>query len=103
MTLRRLDFHRVAAAALSHAETLVSRWLPEGRREAGEWVALNPRRSDRSRGSFKVNLRTGRWGDFATGERGGDLISLAAFVFHLSQIEAARKVAAAVGVDPYEP
>jgi hypothetical protein len=30
-----------------------------------------------------------------------DLISLAAFIFHLSQIEAARKIAAAIGIDPH--
>lgn len=101
MIPRKIDFGHVAASALPHAETLVPRWLPDGRREASEWVALNPRRSDRKRGSFKVNLRSGRWGDFATGDRGGDLISLAAFVFHLSQIEAARKIAAAIGIDPH--
>ena len=53
-------------------------------------------------GSFKVNLRTGRWCDFATGDAGGDLIALAAYLFHLDQAEAARKIAAALGIDPYE-
>lgn len=101
MRCAKVDFARVAAAALPYAETLVPRWLPEGRREASEWVALNPRRSDRRRGSFKVNLRSGRWGDFATGDRGGDLISLAAHLFQLSQIEAARKIATAIGIAPH--
>ena len=39
-----------------------------------------------------MNLRTGRWSDFATGDKGGDPVSLAAFLFNLSHIEAARRL-----------
>ena len=98
----RIDFKRIAADATSHAETIVGRWLPDGRREGHEWVATNPRRADRRRGSFKVNLITGKWGDFASGDFGGDLISLAAFLFRLRQAEAALKVADMLGIDPYD-
>src|SRR4051812_30722944 len=87
------DFDTVAAAALPPLPVLVSRWLPGGRREGNEWVSLNPRRGDRRPGSFKVNLRTGRWADFATDDRGGDVISLAAHLYGLSQLEAAQKLA----------
>ena len=59
MTGGRVDFDRVAEAALRDAELIVRRWLPGGRTEGAEWVARNPRRLDRRRGSFKVNLRTG--------------------------------------------
>jgi len=59
-------------------------------------------RDDRRRGSFKVNVATGKWGDFATGERGGDLVSLAAYLFKLSQAEAALKVADMIGIESYE-
>lgn len=97
-----IAFRAIAEAASRQVDSIVKRWLPDGRREGGEWVARNPRRSDKRAGSFKVNLRTGRWGDFATGDRGGDLISLAAYLFALDQAEAARRVAAMVGVDPYE-
>ena len=41
---------------------------------------MNPTRPDRRAGSFKVNLRTGRWADFATGDKGGDAVSLAAYL-----------------------
>ena len=41
-----------------------------------EWVALNPRRCDRNLGSFKVNRFDGKWRDFATGDKGGDPVSL---------------------------
>jgi hypothetical protein len=81
---------------------LVPRWLPEGRREGAEWIAKNPRRIDKRRGSFKVNLRTGRWSDFAVEESGGDLISLASYLFHLKQGQAAVKIADALGVNAYE-
>jgi hypothetical protein len=98
---RSIDFARIAATALSSSDAIVSRWLPGGRRDGPEWVARNPKRADAHPGSFKVNLRTGRWSDFATGDRGGDLIALAAFLFDLKQDEAAHRVAEMLGVDPY--
>jgi|SRR5579871_1063225 len=97
-----IAFGRIAEAAAARADLIVRRWLPDGRREGHEWVALNPTRGDRRRGSFKVNLRTGRWSDFASGESGGDLISLAAYLHRLTQPQAAKQIAGMVGVDPYE-
>ena len=76
----KVDFGRVNAAALGNAEGVVRGLLPDGRRDGAEWVARNPQRPDRRLGSFKVNLNSGKWADFATGDRGGDLVSLAAFV-----------------------
>ncbi len=99
---RRIAFERIAAAALAAAPEILARWLPRGRREGTEWVSINPRRADARPGSFKVNLRTGKWSDFATGEAGGDLIALAAYLFGLRQDEAALKVADMLGVDPHE-
>jgi hypothetical protein len=99
---RSIDFRRVAAAAAAQSTVILSRWLPDGRCEGHEWTACNPRRADRTRGSFRVNVQSGKWGDFATGDGGGDLISLAAYLFNLRQDEAALKVAEMVGVDPYE-
>jgi hypothetical protein len=99
---RRIAFRRIADAALARADAIAQRWLPDGRRDGAEWVARNPTRADRKRGSFKVNLGTGKWGDFATGDRGGDLVSLAAYLFKLSQADAALRVAEMIGVDPYE-
>lgn len=94
----RLDFAAVNAAALPALPALLVRWLPKGRVEGREYVARNPRRADRHLGSFKVNLRTGRWADFATGDRGGDPVSLAAYLFGLSQLEAGRRLADALGL-----
>lgn len=99
---QRIAFARIADAARNSADAIVTRWLPDGRREGREWVARNPKRADKGLGSFKVNLTSGRWGDFATGDKGGDLIALAAFLFDLKQDEAACSVAEMVGVDAYE-
>lgn len=98
----RVDFSRVNAAALRNADGVVRGLLPDGRREANEWVARNPHRADRRLGSFKVNLVTGKWGDFAAGDRGGDLVSLAAFVANTSQRDACIRLAESLGVHPYE-
>jgi hypothetical protein len=99
---RKIAFKHIADAALSYSDALVQRWLPDGKREGAEWVAINPTRGDSRRGSFKVNLRTGFWSDFADGAGGGDLISLAAYLFNLKQGEAALKIADMLGISPYE-
>jgi hypothetical protein len=99
---RRIAFKRIADAALRRVELIVPRWLPDGRREGTEWVAINPTRADGRKGSFKVNLRNGKWGDFASNDRGGDLISLAAYLHSINNGEAAVKVAGMLGIDAYE-
>jgi len=95
---RRLDFDAINAAARRDLPALLARWLPDGRTNGREYEARNPRRGDRNPGSFRVNLRTGKWSDFATGDGGGDPVSLAAFLFNLSQIDAARRLATMLGV-----
>ena len=93
-----IDFRHINSRALPVLQSILSRWLPDGRRLGSEWVARNPRRLDRRLGSFRINLRTGKWADFATGDRGGDVISLAAYLGGFSQIEAARRLANMLGV-----
>ena len=98
---RLIDFPRVSAAALAQSEAVARAFLPDGRRESAEWVARNPRREDHKPGSFKVNLRTGKWGDFATGEGGGDLVSLVAYLTGDSQRDAALRLADSLGVQAF--
>ena len=95
---QRIDFHAINAAAHSALAILLRRWLPDGRVQGREYVSLNPRRVDRRLGSFRINLSTGKWADFATGAKGGGVISLAAYLFGLSQAEAARRLAHMLGV-----
>jgi hypothetical protein len=98
----RLSFDAINCAALSELPGLVQRWLPNGRRKGREWVALNPKRRDKSRGSFKINLRTGRWSDFATGDKGGDVVSLVAYLAGIRQSEAALQLAEMLRVSPWQ-
>ena len=86
------DFKTIADLAKSSSLMVVSYLCPYGKREGHEWVALNPMRSDTKPGSFKINLTTGKWGDFATGDRGGDLIALWAYIKGTTQYEALREL-----------
>ena len=99
--LRRdnVDFDAVNRTALTYLPSLVGTWAPDGRMHGAEWVARNPTRAGRNPVSFSVNVRSGKWCDFATRDVGGDPISLAAYLFHTSQIDAARALAAVLSVD----
>jgi hypothetical protein len=97
----RIDFETIATTARRHTRALCTRILPGGKVLGNEYVALNPKRGDRCPGSFKVNLRTGKWADFATGERGGDLIALVAWRYDLLQGEAAKRLASLLSI-PFE-
>ena len=93
-----IDFDAINRTALPALPALLDRWAPGGRHEGREYVARNPKRHDRRPGSFRINLASGRWADFATGDAGGDVVSLAAFLFDLSQAEAARRIAGMLGI-----
>ncbi len=95
---RSIDFARINAAALLHLPAICSRLAPDGRREGQEWVAKNPTRLDRRAGSFKINLKSGRWADFATDEKGGDPVSLVAYTAKTSQANAARLLSRMLGI-----
>ena len=94
----RLDFDSINRAGLASLPTLLRRWLPDGRLVGREYTARNPRRADRRPGSFKVNINTGKWADFACDAKGGDVVSLAAYLSGTGQAEAARALADMLGV-----
>jgi hypothetical protein len=95
-----IDFARVNRAALAVLARLLERWLPDGRLRGTEYTALNPRRVDHRPGSFRINIRTGRWADFAIdGARGGDVVSLAAYLGRIRQVEAAEQLAAMLNIE----
>jgi hypothetical protein len=96
---RPADFATINGDALANLHAILRRWLPDGRVIGREYVARNPTRMDRQPGSFKVNLETGRWADFAPGDKGGDPVSLAAYLACCSQSEAARRLAQMLGHD----
>ncbi len=96
--LSRLDFGAINRAGLTSLPALLRRWLPDGRLKGREYTALNPTRADRRPGSFRINTGSGRWSDFATGDAGGDVVSLAAYLSGTGQAEAARALADMLGV-----
>lgn len=96
---QQVNFREVNQLAMSYLPSLLSKWLPDGKVLGHEFTALNPKRNDNKAGSFKVNLVTGRWADFATGDRGGDIVSLAAYLADLSQSDAAKAILRMVGVN----
>jgi hypothetical protein len=87
-----ISYSSVHQMALPRALELCQQLLPGGRKAGNEYLALNPKRADRSIGSFRINLRTGKWADFATTDRGGDFISLVAWLYGLRQSEAAVRL-----------
>lgn len=82
------DFRRLAADLLARADSLLPDWFPQGRRQGREFVCGNL--AGEAGDSLKVNTDTGRWSDFATGESGGDMVSLYAAKERVSQAEAFR-------------
>ncbi len=98
MTGGRIEFAAVNMAALAVLPSLLQRWAPGGVVRGSEYTALNPKRADRRPGSFRVNTRTGKWADFATGDKGGDVVSLAASLSGIGQAEAAQALASMLGV-----
>ncbi|MHB1098524.1 MAG: virulence-associated E family protein [Burkholderiales bacterium] len=92
--MKAIDFDAVNRSLMHGYDAHVSKWLPGGRREGHEYKALNPTRSDSHIGSFSINLNTGAWADFATGDKGSDPVSLYAYLFtHGDQGKAARELA----------
>jgi len=93
-----VEIQRIANAALLAADNLLVDWLPDGTRKGKEYWPTNPVRGDRKSGSFSINVHTGKWNDFASGDKGGDLVSLLAYLRGCSQIEAARILAGQLGL-----
>jgi hypothetical protein len=93
-----IDFDAVNQAALGRARPLLQDLIPGGKFRSLEYVVRNPRRDDQQPGSFKINYRTAVWKDFASGDGGGDFISLAAYIWDCTQADAARRLADKLGV-----
>ncbi len=90
----------VAVAALSRFDQ-VADWLglAGGKHQGREYLPLNPKRADTKAGSFTINRDSGAWSDFATGDKGGDLVSLCAYLHDIKQGAAADKLAGFLGIE----
>ena len=76
---------------------ILNNWLPDGKRQGSDWVALNPNRQDKNTGSFRVDINTGKWVDKAIGESGGDYVSLVAYLDGTNQGKAADELVRFLG------
>jgi hypothetical protein len=97
-----LDFDSINRMALAAFPAVLARILPRGKMIGLEYVALNPTRADHRPGSFKIRLsgsRAGSWADFATSDKGGDPISLVAYLEGVSHGDAARRLARMLGLE----
>ena len=92
------NIKQVAAAALSSIDAVLNRWLPGGKRNGHEYQAINPTRPDSKLGSFSINCNTGAWADFASDDKGGDLVALVAYLEGSKQGAAAKRLAEFLGM-----
>lgn len=97
---QKLDFSLVNDRALQSIDSVLNSWLPNGKHQGNEYVVANPTRSDSRAGSFSVNLTNGVWCDFATNDKGGDLIALVAYLDRIKNGEACKSLSQFLGIDP---
>jgi hypothetical protein len=93
----RLNFAEINRAILADYPGFLQRWIPGGRFTGCEYVPVNPKRHDRRAGSFKINWRTGKWSDFATGDGGTTPLSLYAYLTGLPYAQAGFSLAEKLG------
>ena len=84
------DFALIKRKYRDNPIAVLQQLVGQGRIEGSDYVALNPRRNDVKLGSFRVDISTGRFHDFATGDGGGSVIDLAMFVYNCGIVEAAH-------------
>jgi len=75
-SFKMINSYKLNRDLLSHLPNLLPKYFPNGKLERNEYVMLNPTRQDRNLGSFRINIKTGAWGDFAIGKKGFGIISL---------------------------
>lgn len=84
--MRGLDFSGLNQRLLGDIRSLLSSWLPGGKLVGQEYCCGDLRGTKGD--SLKVNIESGKWADFATGDKGGDLISLYAAINGIDQKQA---------------
>ncbi len=96
-SFERIDFRALNEALLARAHLLVPDWLPGGVKRGKEWVCGDL--TGGAGGSCSVNMESGVWKDFQSGDAGGDLVSLYAAIFcNGRQGDAGRELAERFGL-----
>ena len=84
----------VSNSPLRYLQAKISNGVVEG----NDYVGLNPTRVDANPGSFRINIKTGKFIDHATGDKGGDWVSLHAYLTGQKNFQAAVELAGLYGV-----
>lgn len=85
-----MNFEFLHAQLLPRAQSLLAEWFPAGQIKGSEFLVGDLAGSKGE--SLSININTGKWQDFATGQKGGDLISLFAARENIGQGEAAKRL-----------
>lgn len=94
-----IDFDKLNIYLLPSMEAIAREFAPGGMLRGKEYVTLNPRRADSDIGSFSVNIQTGVWKDFSSGEGGKGAISLCMFINSIPAVEAAKLLSKRYNLD----
>lgn len=86
-----IDFERINNDLLRRSREFVRELFPKAE-FSGHEAKIGSLAGERGK-SLSINLETGVWKDFATGDGGSDLVSLGAAVWGCSQGEAAKRIA----------
>lgn len=89
------QFKELASVLLSQAMEFLPNWLDGGKKIGNEFVCSGLRGGQGK--SLSINLVSGVWCDFATGDKGSDLISLYAAIMKLTQGKAYELLAKDTG------
>ena len=95
--MNKINFREVKDALKGYEDSILRQLLPNGRKENNEYVALNPTRADKKLGSFRINTRSWKWADFSSNDKGGDIISLYAYIRAVNQLTAAKELLRIIG------
>jgi putative DNA primase/helicase len=91
-----INFKEINERTIPHIEAILSQLKIETRLTGKELQFINPLRNDSDFGSASINVESGMWADFAEADdqkaKGGDLISLVAYLTGTSQSLAAEKL-----------
>lgn len=95
LLLNDLPFAAIKAASPSFVDAFCQRYLPGAKKTGQWWKARVPWREDKTP-SLGVHA-SGRWKDFSRGDR-GDLVDLLARIDGCALPEAAKRLAAMMGI-----
>ena len=95
--MNKTNFPQVKNFLKGHEEAILKHLLPTSQTAGSEYIALNPTRNDKNLGSFRINTTTYKWVDFATSDKGSDIISLYAYIKSVNQANAAKELLKLIG------